>query len=203
MKKRLAVIAVTVLVVGSAVGAGLYRLAGDGTPDQRTTVPAAAAAVARHVPAEAKRTNVVDDRAVEDGLQFRLVYDVAGKAVPLMVEIHTRDARQAKYWQDCDSHEAPAAECGMRALGGGGKLMTMRDPETRQGVAIAWRQDAVVIASIDLTAEKVIGIDVLSAIATDRMVGLTTSAKMLERGKKIELTSMDEYLASLPPRGQG
>ncbi|WP_432948413.1 hypothetical protein ACQPXM_13635 [Kribbella sp. CA-253562] len=190
-------------MVGSAVGAGLYRLAGDGKPDQRATVPAAAAAVSRHVPAGAKRTNVVDDRAVEkDGLQFRLVYDVAGRSIPLMVEIHTHDAQQAKYWQDCDSQEAPAAECGMQALGGGGKLMTMRDPETRQGVAIAWRRDAVVIASIDLTAEEVIGPEVLSAIATDRMVGLTTSAKMLERGKKIELTSMDEYLANLPARGQ-
>ncbi|WP_132333461.1 MULTISPECIES: hypothetical protein [Kribbella] len=81
-------------------------------------------------------------------------------------------------------------DCETQELKDGTKLSVVRLPD---GTAtINMRKDGFVLAHASrvAAADPVINTDVLKAIATDRMIGLTTSSRMLELGKGIELTSV-------------
>lgn len=189
MKRVHVVIALAVVVVGLAGVVAVGRSDAEEEPDQPATVQAVAAAAIRHVPAGAKLVKVVD--AGSTGMQVRLTYDVAGASVLLLIEIHPPDGWQAKGMGDCDqpllSNEL---DCRTQELQDGTKLSVVRQRQPAATMAINLRKDGFVLAYASRvgTADSVINTDVLKAIATDRMIGLTTSSRMLELGKGIELT---------------
>ena len=169
--------------VGLAGAIGVGRSNAKEEPDQPATAQAVAAATIRHVPAEAKLVKVVDAGSPED-MQVRLTYDVAGESVLLLIEIHSPGGWQADGMGDCDQQLlSDEPDCETQELKDGTKLGT---------AAINMRKDGFVLAHASrvAAADPVINTDVLKAIATDRMIGLTTSSRMLELGKGIELTSV-------------
>jgi hypothetical protein len=189
MKRAHVVVALAVLAVGLAGAVAVGRSDAKEEPDQPATAQAVAAATIRHVPAEAKLVKVVDAGSPED-MQVRLTYDVAGASVLLLIEIHSPDSWQAKGMGHCDQPLlSDQPDCRTQELKDGTKLSVVRQPDGT--AALNLREDGLVVAHASLvgTADPVISTDVLQAIATDRMIGLTTSSRMLELGKAIELTS--------------
>jgi hypothetical protein len=190
LKRVHVVIALAVLAVGLAGAVGVGRSNAKEEPDQPATAQAVAAATIRHVPAEAKLVKVVDAGSPED-MQVRLTYDVAGESVLLLIEIHSPGGWQADGMGDCDQQLlSDEPDCETQELKDGTKLSVLRQPDGT--AAINMRKDGFVLAHASrvAAADPVINTDVLKAIATDRMIGLTTSSRMLELGKGIELTSV-------------
>lgn len=189
MKRAHAVVAVVVLAVGSAGIVGIRWLDRRDESTRPATVQAVAAAAIRHVPGEANLVKVMDGGGKER-LYARLTYEVGGRSVLLGIEVHRPTGWPADTMGDCEHLSLGEASCETREIEGGGKLTVARPPDMDGTMVAVTRADVFLLVSASPrgASDPPISADVLTAIATDPLIGLETSPQMLEAGKNIQLT---------------
>jgi hypothetical protein len=191
--RRRSIAAVAVLVVGLAT-VGVVLWSGRGDHIRVTTPQALAAAAMRHVPAGPRLVKA--QRSPDDNpanrLLVRLAYDTGGKEVAVVVEVFSKEQAMPHLFDDCESTEPDSLiSCQFRTLADGTKSAVIRMDDLL-GVSVKQGNGDVVFASLMPAGadDDPIGIDVLSAIAEDPLVGLTTSQKMIDAGKDIAVTEI-------------
>jgi hypothetical protein len=191
--RRWAIAAGAVLIVGSAT-VGVVQWSGRGDHSRVTTPQSLAAAAMRHVPAGLRLVKVQRSPADHPAkhLLVRLAYDTGGKEVAVVVEVFPKDEAMPYLFDDCRPTQPDSSiSCQYRTLADGMKSAVIRMDDLL-GVSVKQGNGDVVLASLmpaDADDEP-IGVDILSAIAADPLVGLTTSQKMIDAGKDITVTEI-------------
>jgi hypothetical protein len=191
--RRWAIAAVAVLVVGSGT-VGVVQWSGRGDHSRVTTPQSLAAAAMRHVPAGLRLVKAQRPPADHPTkhLLVRLAYDTGGKEVAVVVEVFPKDKAMPYLFDDCGSTEPDSSiSCQYKTLADGTKSAVI-GMDDLLGVSVKQGNGDVVFASLmpaDAVVEP-IGVDILSAIAADPLVGLTTSQKMIDAGKDITVTGI-------------
>jgi hypothetical protein len=186
VKKRVVVVGVAVLMLGSIAGGGAFWWHDrQNEVSQPSTARSLAAAAERHLPDTAKQVRVLDNTADSSAPMVMLDFEIGGRSTRLMIE-----ARERSDWLadavSCRKPD-PSMSCERLKDSGGASVSRVKSSKSRS-IAIVRPGDIVIVS--ELPDAGLIGDDVLTAIATDPLVGTRTSRKMLTAGTHIQLSTL-------------
>lgn len=188
VRRRFAIVVLVVVAVAVGVLLGTDR----GESKRLATTPEAlAAATVRHVPEGLRliRAQHSPDDDPATRMLVHLTYDAGGQQAVLDVEVHAKAKAPQAVYQACESAQSGSSiSCEYRILPDGTKTAVLRIEEVL-GVAVTQATGDLVIASVPSAAQAgPFSLDLLTDIAVDPLVALTTTQQMIDAGGAIHFT---------------